>query len=80
MYSKKVEYLYNLVFQALEYISAHKKRDAAAAAAGGGAGGSSNGHHDDDDDELRPLDDAIESLFLPTPSFPARFWHHNCVL
>ena len=53
VYSKKVEYLYSLVFQALEYISAHKKRDASA---------SSSGHDGDADDDMQPLDDAIESL------------------
>lgn len=61
VYSKKVEYLYSLVFQALEYISAHKKRDAAAAAAAA-ASASSSGHDGDADDDMQPLDDAIESL------------------
>ena len=70
VYSKKVEYLYNLVFQALEYISSHKKHDEAG-------GGSSARPHSSrsirniigDDDEMKPLDDVIESLYRPTNRF-----------
>ena len=63
VYSKKVEYLYNLVFQALEYITARKKNDEA------GAGASVHGRSNrsvrsitGDDDEMKPLDSAIDSL------------------
>lgn len=69
VYSKKVEYLYSLVFQALEYISAHKKRDAAAAAAAAAASaGTGSGRDSGADEDLRPLDDIIESLCpIPRP-------------
>lgn len=69
VYSKKVEYLYSLVFQALEYISAHKKRDAAAAAAAAAASaGTGNCRDSGADEDLRPLDDVIESLCpMPRP-------------
>lgn len=64
VYSKKVEHLYNLVYQALEYITTHKKRDEAALAARGGGARSGAGSSADDDGDLAPLDAAIESLFL----------------
>ena len=72
VYSKKVEYLYSLVFQALEYISAHKKRDAAAAAAAAASAAGSGSHDSNADDEMQPLDDVIESLCphtTPSPFF-----------
>ena len=80
VYSKKVEYLYSLVFQALEYISAHKKRDAAAAAAAAASAAGSGSHDSNADDEMQPLDDVIESLCPhTTPSFFAVL-AHSCAL
>ena len=64
VYSKKVEYLYNLVFQALEYINAHKKRDeAGGASAAHGHSSRSARVQTDNDDEMKPLDSVIDSLF-----------------
>ena len=67
VYSKKVEHLYNLVYQALEYITTHKKRDEAALAAHAGGGArSGSGSSADDEGDMAPLDAAIESLHTRT--------------
>jgi condensin-2 complex subunit H2 len=57
VYSKKVEYLYNLVYQALETIHCKRQREKAAAAAAaaraanGGGDGSDDGEDGEDGDE-----------------------------
>ncbi|XP_056132699.1 condensin-2 complex subunit H2 [Lampris incognitus] len=51
IYSKKVELLYSLVYQTLDYINnRNKKRNKQAAASGNDDGGETTVHHDADDD------------------------------
>lgn len=59
VYSKKVEYLHNLVYQALEAIVS-KKHGKERNAAGGDNGGVDDGADDSDEDTFLCLDDTLQ--------------------